>query len=341
MSSPYARSSRWWWCAVLLTSFARVAPVGAGQLTLSPTNVNFGAVQAGSTPISRNFRIENHGTPTTIFGFNAIAGCTDFTVSAAGLPKVIGAYDTLVVKVVYSPTVLDLEACAIEVHDDNGISDILGVTGAALAPKLSIADMSMTYRTQSFLTGVPETLLVRVQNVGNEAILAPHFTTQLLYGANFQVGTIALPIPVSGAALLPVIFHPTRTGTKTDLLTISLDNDLPGDPDVVIHLQGGWYSSRLVGDGAIATGNLRILPTPAHGTVTVAFDAPRGGRAAIEICDLAGRTVARVERDVSGAGTVAATLRRGLDWSPAPGIYLARVTLEGRSIGSKRLVVLR
>ena len=341
MSSPYSRSSRGWWCSVLLTSFAWVAPAGAGQLTLSPTNVDFGAVQAGSTPISRNFRIENHGTPTTIFGFNAIGSCTDFTVSAPGLPKVIGAYDTLVVKVVYSPTVLDLEACAIEVHDDNGISDFLGVSGTAVAPKLSIADVSMTFRTQSFLTGVPETLLVRVQNVGNQAIQAPHFTAQLLYGANFQVGTLALPIPVGGSGLLPVIFHPTRTGTKTDLLTISLDNDLPGDPDVVVQLKGAWYSSRLVGDAAIATGNLRLRPSPAHGTVTVAFDAPRGGRASIEICDLAGRAVARVERDVSGAGTVAATLRGGLDWSPAPGIYLARVTLDGRSIGSKRLVVLR
>jgi hypothetical protein len=141
--------------------------------------------------------------------------------------------------------------------------------------------------------------------------------------------------------MLPVIFHPTRSGTKTDVLTISLDNDLPGDPDVAIQLRGAWYSSRLVGDGAIQTGNLRVVPTPARGTVTVAFDAPRGGRALIEISDLAGRTVARVERIVSSAGTATATVGGGADWAPAPGIYLARVTMDGRSLGSKRLVILR
>lgn len=328
-------------CPAFLAAFlALAAPAGAGQLVLDPTNLSFGNVELVSTS-TQTFRIVNHGTPTRIFGIDAIAGCTDFTVSAPGLPRVLQDADTLVVQVQFHPSTRIPYACVMEVHDDNGIADILGLTGVGIDPLLVVSDTLLSYRTQAFSIGVPETLWVAVQNLGNEAIQAPHLTVQFQSGADFQVGPVVLPIAPNASRNVPVVFHPATSGQKNDWLTFSLDNTPPADGVRIVHLQGFWSASTAVGDLPLPGQGLRLAPTPARGIVQLTFDAPRSGRASIEICDVAGRTLARIEKFVEGAGTVTATLKAGVDWSPEPGVYLARVSLGGRTLGAKRLVVIR
>ena len=328
-------------CAAVCLALALASPVGAGQLVLNPANLDYGNVELVAPPVAKTLRIVNHGSPTTIFGIDAIAGCAEFTVSAPGLPRVLGDADTLVAEVDFHPTSRGPTACVMQVHDDNGISDILGLTGVGLAPSLMVSDTVLTYTTQAFSIGVPETLWVTVANTGNETIQAPHLTTGFQTGTDFQVGPVALPIAPNAQSLVRVVFHPASAGPKNDWLTFSIDDAPPADASRVVHLQGYWATSTAVGDPPIAGPGLRLVPSPARGSVSLTFDAPRSGRATIEICDVAGRAITRIERLVEGAGTVTATLRAGVDWSPEPGVYLARVSFAGRTVGAKTLVVIR
>lgn len=326
----------------LLALLASASPVPAGQLVLTPSNLDFGEVDVVAPPVARTVRIVNHGSPTTIFGFDPAAGCGAFTASAPGLPKTLGDLDTLVAQVFYDPIGRGPAACAFKIHDDNGVSDVLGMTGVGISTALSVSDTLLPFAVQPFATAVPETLWVGLSNDGNETIQAPHLTMHLESGTDFQAGPPTLPIARNGGqSLLPVIFHPASAGAKYDWLTLSLDNDLPSDPDEVIHLQGAWTDASTSVSGPTPVAAIRCLPVPAYGSVRVTFDAPRAGRASIEICDLAGRAIARREQLAAGAGAVIVTLERGADWSPAPGVYLARVIFEGRVLGSQRLVVLR
>jgi len=318
------------------------ATANAGSLVISPGAVDFGNVTISGVAAQRSSRVVNHGSPTTIRGFTSLSSCIEFGASAGGLPKTLGDLDTLTINFTYDPVNRGPDYCGFSILDDNGVADQIGVQGVGIAPALGVDDTLVVFSNQSWQSGKPETLSVAVGDVGNEEIAAPHLAFHFQYGHDWSLLPIALPIPPNGFGLLPIRFYPIAPGTRDDWLTISLDNDLSTESNAVIHLQGTWSGGpTAVGeDGALVAG-VRVEPTPTPGTVRLTCAAPRAGNLRVEVRDLAGRRVARIDRAVPGRGEVAATLRRGLDWTPAPGVYLVRVTLDRQTIGRSRIVVVR
>ena len=79
-------------------------------------------------------------------------------------------------------------------------------------------------------------------------------------------------------------------------------------------------------------------PNPARGRVALALDLPQRARVGMRVLDVAGREVWRAPERAWEAG------RRSLEWPGAgaapPGLYLARVTVDGRAY-VRRIVVLK
>lgn len=318
------------------------APASAGSLVTSPATVDFGNVSISGVAAQRTTRIVNHGSSTTIRGFSALSACLEFGVSAPGLPVTLRDLDTLTVQLTYDPVNRGPDLCGFTILDDNGVTDAIGVSGVGIAPELAVEDTVLTYTNQSWGSGVPETIDLTIANQGNEEIAAPHLSLHFQYGHDWSLGAIPLPIPPGGYSLLPVRFYPIAPGTRNDWLTISLDNDLPGETNAIVHLQGAWTGgSTAVGDGPPRRPGLHVEPTPTIGTVSFTCAAPHAGSARFEVRDLAGRRVARIDRVAAAAGEISATLFRDRDWTPAPGVYLVRVTLDEEMIGRGRIVVVR
>jgi len=310
-----------------------------GNLTLSPGSVDFGEVRVGQSAI-RTARVINHGAATTITGIDPGGSCFDFQASAA-LPTTLFDLDTLTITITYTPGSRGPELCAFELEDDNGVSTLLGATGIGVASRLFIYETFVPFGMQSWNSAVPETIHIACENFGNLAIGSSDFSAQFAIGTDFHLGEMSFPIPAGGLGDIPLVFHPTSIGPKVDEVTFSVDNDLPGDPNAVLELYGVWNSVTSVGDRTPLPDGFRIGPSPTRGDVTIRYSPPKPGRVEIEIRDVAGRLVARRSEVAPGTGPQTVTFRGPSEWSPAPGVYLVSVSLEGKVLGRGRVVVVK
>lgn len=78
-------------------------------------------------------------------------------------------------------------------------------------------------------------------------------------------------------------------------------------------------------------------PNPAREGAVVAFTLPSSGRGRLEVLDVSGRRVFRQTLDGLGAGRHTVDLASGLEL--APGVYLIRLTHEGRRVTARGAIV--
>lgn len=95
--------------------------------------------------------------------------------------------------------------------------------------------------------------------------------------------------------------------------------------------------------GALATLFEALGPNPTTGPTRIAFTLARAARVEVRVHDLAGRLVRRIDEGRLAAGRHRATWDgRGSDGQAMnPGLYFVRLDVDGRSIGTKRLTLLR
>jgi len=284
--------------------------------------------------------VTNHGSATTITAILPGSSCAEFQASA-DLPVVLLNLDTLTITVTYAPNGRGPDICPLEIQNDSEASSFLGASGIGMASTLLVHSGFVAFTQQFWNTAVPETLHILCENIGNLPIGPGNFSAQLAFGTDFQLGETSLPIPAGAQGDIPLIFHPEGVGPRLDQLTLSVNNDLPADPDDVLQLYGVWNSTTAVPDLPRAPGGFQVGPSPTRGEVVIRYSAPRPGRVEVEVRDVAGRLVARRSRFALGSGPEAVTLRGPADWTPAPGVYLVRVSLEGEVLGTGRVVVVR
>jgi len=80
-----------------------------------------------------------------------------------------------------------------------------------------------------------------------------------------------------------------------------------------------------------------ITPNPSTSAFEVSFSLPDGAPATIELVDVAGRVVKSADVGALGAGSH--RVRFGSDGSLRPGMYLVRLTQNGRRIGTKAALI--
>jgi hypothetical protein len=318
------------------------ADAGAGTLVIDPPSLSFGNVSVTAGPVTSTLTITNFGSTTTISGFSMAFGCATFTVSAPGLPASLPNSASITVTVTYDPYDRGTDLCTVTVNDFNGVTDAFELSGAGIAAELQISPPSLTFADQPWSSGTGQTLNVTLTNVGELPIASTNLGRQLTTGTHFALGaTLGLPIGPGEFATVPVTFDPASAGPKSDLLTLSLDNDSPVHSNPTVSLSGtGIGEATGVGDPGRFDG-IMASPSPTRGTLAVRYAIPRAGSVALEVCDLAGRVVARVRAYEPAAGTRSLVLRDRIDWSPAAGVYFVRATLDGNALGTRRVLVLR
>jgi hypothetical protein len=80
-----------------------------------------------------------------------------------------------------------------------------------------------------------------------------------------------------------------------------------------------------------APGTLRLWPNPVRDVATLSFVLPASGSVRLELFDVAGRRVASSDLGTFPAGPHTASFDRGHAGQLAPGVYLARLLLPGRT----------
>ncbi len=252
--------------AVVLCGVAVAAHAGAGDVVVSDPLGGvraFGSVSVSAAAATSTVTLSVAGATAVVSGFTAGAGCGEFTATALvnGMPvsnsniAILHNGETLVVDVTYDPVDRVADACTITVQDDDGNVDSFQLTGDGLAPQLLVTPGMLTFDDQEWNGGTPQVLNVSIENVGEESIAMDDLSVVLTTGTQFMLGAVTpLPIDPAETAIMPVTFDPNSAGLKTDTLTISLDNDAPGDPDPTVSLSG-------TATGATATPTRTATPT--------------------------------------------------------------------------------
>jgi len=297
-----------------------------GEITVSPTLVDFGPVSVNSPPPMNVVMITNTGSPTTVNGLTPGGVCSSFGTSGL-FPTMLGNGQSMLVSVAFDPTTRGSFSCDITIQDGDPNTDSFQLAGVGTAPMLFVTSPTypnpLTFNDQQWDGGVPETLYVGIQNTGNEAINASNFSALLADGAHFSVGSPEFPIAKGALALVPVIFDPASEGVKTDVLVMSLNNSLPGDANGLVNLFGtGTNPTTGVGPTAIdgSVGALSVKTIPSRDRVTVRLELSVEMSVHLAVFDVRGRPVRTLFTGVLTAGT------HDLHWDERD--------QQGRSVGS-------
>ena len=315
-----------------------------GEITVSPGLVDFGQVSITGPQAISFVTITNTGTPTMVNGL-AMGGCSNF--GAFGFfPIQLGSGQSMNVDVAFDPDARGPRSCNVTVLDGDTNNDSFQLTGVGIAPSLSVVSppfpQALVFSDQAWNGGVPETLLVQVQNTGDEAIQEANFYSLLSGGEHFSiVGSPQFPIGPMQFGTVPIAFDPTSEGEHSDALILGLTNDPLAEPDRVINLHGRGTTPTTGVDPLAGRVGLRLVGSnPVTGATRLAFTTPERGRVTLALFDMTGRLVRTLHDRIEEAGPHEWAWSRGPAGTPS-GVYLVRLSLAGRTLGTSRVVVLR
>lgn len=156
--------------------------------------------------------------------------------------------------------------------------------------------------------------------------------------ANPTGGSCWLP---RSSALVETATSATFTAPRTGWYAVVVANDDGGTGAYTI----GVYGGALGADTAppAVTGLRNVAPNPAAGAFTVEFALHDAASVTLEVLDMAGRRVATLADGPRDAGTWRVPLEgaRIANGSLRPGVYFVRLQADGRTVGEKKLVLLR
>ena len=208
-----------------------------GNIDVSPTKLDFGALSAGQTK-DLVVTIGNSGSgPLKISSF--AAGNSSFSVVNPSTPVSISTGDSKSFTVRFAPNAAGSIKGNLTINSDDPTfgAFTVALSGTGLVPVISVSPASLDFGTIN--SGQTKDLSLTITNNGNAPLTVSAITPT---GSAFTV-TSSLPPPIAAAssATVTVRFAPTAGGSQTGALAIA-SND-PVHPSVSVSLTGATPSS--------------------------------------------------------------------------------------------------
>lgn len=153
--------------------------------------------------------------------------------------------------------------------------------------------------------------------------------------------------------LSPTVFNfgmvsvagPPATGSvtiTTDALVMGLNNDLPNEQDRLVNLSGTGTTPTTGVNPLAGPVGLRLLGSnPVTSATRFSYGIPERGRVKLALFDMSGRLVQSLHDAVEEAGPHEWAWSRDVSGTTPSGVYLVRLSLAGRTLGTSRVVVLK
>jgi hypothetical protein len=205
-----------------------------GTVALSPSNMNFGVQQVGTTN-TKNVTLTNAGTTALTISSTGITGTdtADFArTHTCGLSLGVGKSCTI--SLTFKPSQLGPASASLTITDDalgSPQSVALSGTGITVGPNATLSPASLIFATQVLGTTGP----VQSGTLGNYGTATLHITSIGVTGADsgdfVQTNTCGSTVAPGASCTLNVTFRPTHRGQRTAML--SLTDNAPGSPQTV------------------------------------------------------------------------------------------------------------
>ena len=249
--------------SLTLCSFAQGSPA----VTLSPTSLNFGNVQVGTTSAPQTITVTNSGTGTLkISNVKFSSGSSRMFKQSNNCTPPINPGGSCTITVTFLPTVTGTLSTTVTITDNAADSpQNAPVTGVGTAPAATVSVTNLTFAGQLVgTTSAPQT--ANLTNTGTAPLTISSVTPSGDYAQSNNCGA---SVAVGASCSITVTFTPTNIWTRSGSVVIS-DNAY-GNPNQVLLLAG------LGDDGGIATvspttlnfGNQTVGTTSTQQTITL------------------------------------------------------------------------
>ena len=193
--------------------------VSQGQLSVSPTALNLGSVQVGSTQ-SQNLTLTN-STASTVNISQVVASGAGFSVSGVALPMAIAAGQSQSFSVSFSPTAAGTASGNVSITSDASTNPSIGValTAVGVTPG-SLTSNPSALNFSTVQVGSSQTLNANITNSGGSSVSVSNAT---ISGAGFSLSGIAFPITLSPgqSKSFGVTFKPQNSGSANGQIAVS------------------------------------------------------------------------------------------------------------------------
>ena len=202
---------------------------GPGELTATPSSLNFGNVQTGTSQTLSD-TVANTGQSSLNISQITVTG-TGYSITGISAPLTLAAGQGASFSVQFSPSSTGAASGNIAFQTDNGTVNVpLSGTGV-LAGTLTANPTSINFG--SVVTGSAASQTVTLKNVGGENVTV---TAAAVSGAGFSDSGLTLPLTLTPnqTSTFTVSFSPQVTGSVTGTVALSVS----GQTDVDIALSG-------------------------------------------------------------------------------------------------------
>lgn len=234
---------------------------GPGELTPSPTSLNFGNVQTGTSQ-SLNDTVTNTGQSSLTISQITVTG-TGYSISGISAPVTLTAGQGASFSVQFAPSAIGSASGNIAFQTDNGTVNLpLSGTGV-MAGTLTASPTSISFGSVG--VGSASSQTVTLKNTGGENVTV---TAATVSGAGFSDSGLTLPLTLTPnqSSTFTVSFAPQVTGSVTGSVALSVS----GQTDVDIALSGmGVAPANLADNPASVTFSNVVVGTTATQTVAL------------------------------------------------------------------------
>jgi Abnormal spindle-like microcephaly-assoc'd, ASPM-SPD-2-Hydin len=213
------------------------AMAGSGQLTSSPSDVNFGSVQVGSSQ-TQSVTLTNVGTSSLIIT-QATPSLAVFTLTGLSYPVTLSAGKSVSCNVTFSPqsAVTSSGSIAIKFHNRHNTSATYTLTVPVSGTGVTAGQVTSTPTSLGFgsvTVGSKPSLSETVTNAGGSNVTISQVG---ISGTGFSLRGITPPVTLTPGqnTTFALIFAPTSAGTFPGTVTVTSN---ASNPSLAIPLSG-------------------------------------------------------------------------------------------------------
>jgi hypothetical protein len=195
-------------------------------MALSPTSLNFGNVNAGSSA-TQSLQLANTGNSSVTVTQVAASGA-GISVSGVAVPVTLAPTQSVALSVTFAPTAAGATSGSVTVTNSDGVNAVAAVTGTQVQAGLSLTPTSASFG--SVVTGNTNSQTVQIRNSGTANLTVSQATVT---GAGFSLNGLALPMTLTPGqnGNFNVQYAPQAAGNVSG--AVSIVSNAPNSPATV------------------------------------------------------------------------------------------------------------
>lgn len=197
--------------------------IPAATVTLSPTSMNFGKVNVGTTSPSKLATLTNTGTAAVTISSITITGAnpTDFA-QTNNCPSSLKAGAKCTITVTFAPLATGGLSASVTVTDNaTGSPQTISLTGSGVLPNVMLSPKSLTFAPQKVGTTSAAQNITLTDNGGGTLTISSITITGADPADFAETNNCPASLPTTGTCTVTVTFTPTATGTRTAAVTVT------------------------------------------------------------------------------------------------------------------------